>query len=732
MAWMPEPDKNGGVKRAKASVQMPVVKIILTASCAELQCRGEGGRPAPLLNTIALDEIFERGELPLTNIYQVWQEDVGDAIAGIDLDDEWRLADIYAAPDSRYWEQPAPNYDVSTSGGDFFLNVTFADDSFKRVIIADGSFRAGTGGRLDSEIPEEAMDPTSSESFSGWWHAALETDGKAVTSICLFYAPWLYRGLHAREPQLITCWAPQGPDDAYPNVEVRPKAEHIPSAAVFEAALVAPQVFEYDVTIKATGGPCAVAQTYLLMHAIERAVWNAIRGDRASVVAPSTSVSMRCMCLGASCPDDCARHGFVYPPQYPHVAAADVVRPSVPSDGPVPPVCGCDFASYDFASDTCGDGYTHVSELTRKCVDLEAFGEGGVNTDSRWSDDESRYIHWGSDFATKACVDGSDDVYYYVNDAGEKLWHGEAFGTSARGSNENLDEAIAACRNHGTCNTLVYERPNKYWLVSGRNTCMSPCFQRDYWGRVAYMVDGFENPFEQRVEIEDSITSASPCRRPTSNCTRGAHKAGQQYAHVDVMSALSDDADFIAAWPQSISSADVSAARVGQPVASPQPPAVPPSPSASPAPPPLANAPPAMPPSCGTLSFPGRVVLPDLTTDARELHFQPGAVFNKGLAATAVPATNPVPTAELKKWYISAIDDGDLKVFELDVRYSGGELFVKAVRAVHKLGMLLLANADDPLGPKVESVDEVDVNAEFERDGFEEQELATQPSGLEL
>ena len=35
---------------------------------------------------------------------------------------------------------------------------------------------------------------------------------------------------------------------------------------------------------------------------------------------------------------------------------------------------------------------------------------------------------------------------------------------------------------------------------------MSPCFQRDYWGRVAYMVDGFENPFEQRVEIEDSIT----------------------------------------------------------------------------------------------------------------------------------------------------------------------------------------------------------------------------------
>ena len=70
-------------------------------------------------------------------------------------------------------------------------------------------------------------------------------------------------------------------------------------------------------------------------------------------------------------------------------------------------------------------------------------------------------------------------------------------------------------------------------------------------------------------------------------------------------------------------------------------------------------------------------MLPDLTTDARELHFQPGAVFNKGLAATAVPATNPVPTAELKKWYISAIDDGDLKVFELDVRYSGGELFVK-------------------------------------------------------
>ena len=106
MAWMPEPNKNGGVKRAKASVQVPVVKIILTASCAELQCRGEGGRPAPLLNTIALDEIFERGELPLTNIYQV----AGGRRRrdrGIDLDDEWRLADIYAAPDSM-WSSRRP------------------------------------------------------------------------------------------------------------------------------------------------------------------------------------------------------------------------------------------------------------------------------------------------------------------------------------------------------------------------------------------------------------------------------------------------------------------------------------------------------------------------------------------------------------------------------------------------------------------------------------------------
>ena len=80
----------------------------------------------------------------------------------------------------------------------------------------------------------------------------------------------------AREPQLITVLGTAGADDAYPNVEVRPKAEHIPSAAIFEAALVA-RVFEYDVTIEATGEPCAVAQTYLLMHAIERAVWNAIR-----------------------------------------------------------------------------------------------------------------------------------------------------------------------------------------------------------------------------------------------------------------------------------------------------------------------------------------------------------------------------------------------------------------------------------------------------------------------
>ena len=52
---------------------------------------------------------------------------------------------------------------------------------------------------------------------------------------------------------------------------------------------------------------------------------------------------------------------------------------------------------------------------------------------------------------------------------------------------------------------------------------MSPCFQRDHWGRVAYMVDGFENPFEQRVEIEDSITFRLAVSSPDEQFAQEAH-----------------------------------------------------------------------------------------------------------------------------------------------------------------------------------------------------------------
>jgi len=197
-------------------------------------------------------------------------------------------------------------------------------------------------------------------------------------------------------------------------------------------------VFEYDVTIKAAGGPCAVAQTYLLMHAIERAVWKAITWeaenqnaiDTATMsVPPATSVSMLCVCLGDHCASDCYTN-FVYPAPYPYIAAADVLRPVVDPEASVPPQCGCDFsyAGYDYDIGTCRSGWMHASALTK--------------------------------------VQLSPSVYYYQNSKGEGMWHGVNFGREIH-TERSLNETVELCRADETCNVLIYERKDKYWLAPG-------------------------------------------------------------------------------------------------------------------------------------------------------------------------------------------------------------------------------------------------------------------------
>jgi len=657
----------------------------------------------------------------------VWHEPVGDAVAGIDAEDEWRLADISVQGEKRWWEQDAPNYVVSWRGGDFFFEVTLADASVKRVVVGEGSFRSiGPTNYLPELVADGADHQTSASSFK-MWGAALESDGKALASVCLLYAPWVHRGLHAREPQLVTCWEPAGPHDAY-HVEVRPPAERIPSAAMREKALH-PYHFEYNVVIRASGGPCAVSQTYLLLHAVERAVWRAITwtaenanaiDTAATRVPPSTSVTTRCVCNGAGCDAGC-EHSFAYPPQYPHVAASDVVRPAVDAALPVPPQCGCDFsyAGFDYSAGTCGSGYAHVDSLTR--------------------------------------VQHSETVSYYENGAGDKMWHGINFGDQKQGlhGSLSLDEAIAACSADAVCRVLVYERPDKYWFAPG--ACMAPCFKKDYWGRVAYHLDNWINPFQldaASLDIQPVMTFRLAFSSPDAAFAAAAHTAlaagVDPHANVSgssaraVLQSLSNDPDFLAAVPGpspggifggSFDGADLSAdvasggvVTAAPPPSFPQPPAAPhplappplpsapqpqaPSPPSEPAPPsspPFSPPPPPFAPNQGMLSYPGRVVIPSSSRDARELYlssaFMGGSAVSPPVPAALLAASDPAPSSALKRWYLAVLEGDNLNVVVVDVAYSQGQLAVSSSAALRKSGFLAYGSP--------QTIGEVDVLAEI-------------------
>ena len=171
------------------------MKIIAPASCIELGCRPSADGSAPsLLTTSGLAYTADSETSSVTSIYQV-MEHVGNAIAGVDVDDPVAMARIR-------WDGIAPDRGFSKYGVDFFFAVTFADETVKRV-AADGSFRATNNPT--GPLPADASVPTKSASFE-YLNAALESDGKAVKSVKLFYAPIVWQGVHAREPQFITSW----------------------------------------------------------------------------------------------------------------------------------------------------------------------------------------------------------------------------------------------------------------------------------------------------------------------------------------------------------------------------------------------------------------------------------------------------------------------------------------------------------------------------------------------
>ena len=61
-------------------------------------------------------------------------EYTGDAVAGVDVDDADAMANIA-------WGSAGADRHFTASGCDFFYEITFADDSVKRIAIEKGSFR---------------------------------------------------------------------------------------------------------------------------------------------------------------------------------------------------------------------------------------------------------------------------------------------------------------------------------------------------------------------------------------------------------------------------------------------------------------------------------------------------------------------------------------------------------------------------------------------------------------
>jgi hypothetical protein len=142
---------------------------------------------------------------------------------------------------------------------------------------------------------EGAGDPYDPESFLTVG-AALESGGVAVRTVDLMYAARVFRGVHAREPQLVCSWTAGVADYG----ETPAPAAAVPTRGQLALAAAGGEGFSYDVTIGATDGPCAVSLTDGLMRGLERAVFLAVSAV-AMRVPPSTP---RC-CVHAS--GQCAR-----------------------------------------------------------------------------------------------------------------------------------------------------------------------------------------------------------------------------------------------------------------------------------------------------------------------------------------------------------------------------------------------------------------------------------------
>ena len=125
----------------------------------------------------------------------------------------------------------------------------------------------------------------------------------------------------------------------------------------------------------------------------------------------------------------------------------------------------------------------------------------------------------------------SDGVYYFVNEKGEgmmvrqseKITDGHALVLD-----KDLDGTIAECRSRSDCAAAQFEvnhARNKTELMSAQ--CMSPCYFKDYWGRVSYHVDHtnqWAEPSRLYQDVERAITVRFDVHVPSDAAAREVHR----------------------------------------------------------------------------------------------------------------------------------------------------------------------------------------------------------------
>lgn len=397
---------------------------------------------------------LDTSKLWLTQIYPPVAY-VGNSTEVVDVDDRAQFERF------NYDQATGDEREYCGRGCDFMYKVHFADGTHRTVMIPDGaSFRSSPA----SSISSDATNPLHGDSFISLG-CVVRTEGKDVVRVDMLYLPFVWRGVHNRAAQLITSWTKTGG-------ETRPIS---PVNTVGQP--VSTLVASLKMLLPAGKGICSYNVTSAHARQVEELAMSALEGffqkQVSAPIPPLSGVALTCACAGAgaTCDATCKKQvGF---------RSWELPPSSLSRSSEVQ--CGCQFKCEDLsgkcqygfepASDKCERG-THASKLTK-----------------RWH---------------------SSQVYYYVDAYDRPLMEIEGAKDMIDDFryDKTLDKQINKCRKDPECQRIIFEQQHSRYKTSfKRGICANPCYVKDYWNRVTYIID-MENPWELDITEREALVSA--------------------------------------------------------------------------------------------------------------------------------------------------------------------------------------------------------------------------------